>query len=129
MDTFAADFAEFWRAFPRRVGKLAAQKAYVKARRSGVTQATLLEGIAHYIKGKPQYADYCHPTTWLNQGRWDDEYGTSTRAAQPQRPFTERELRDARDWYRRVGTSLDRSVSAQEHMANFIRRQRLQAAS
>lgn len=22
---------------------------------------------------KPTYADYCHPKTWLHQGRWMDE--------------------------------------------------------
>lgn len=68
-----AEFAQFWQAFPRKVGKLEARKRFEKAR----TQASLpelLDGIARYVKGKPQYADFCHPSTWLSQGRWMDEY-------------------------------------------------------
>lgn len=71
--TYEADFEEFWLAFPRRVGKLAAQKVYQKARRGGVTQEALLDGIAAYRRSKPDYADWCHPRTWLMQGRWMDE--------------------------------------------------------
>jgi hypothetical protein len=70
---FKSDFDEFWRAYPRRVGKLAASKAYAKARRGGITREELLDGVAEYIRSKPSYQDFCHPTTWLNQGRWMDE--------------------------------------------------------
>jgi hypothetical protein len=31
-----------------------------------------LDGIAQYMKTKPAYADWCHPRTWLSQGRWLD---------------------------------------------------------
>lgn len=67
------DFEEFWRTFPRRVGKLAAQKWYEKVRKAGVTQQELIEGVKRYIRTKPSYADFCHPKTWLSQGRWLDE--------------------------------------------------------
>jgi hypothetical protein len=66
------DFDQFWAAYPRRVGKLAAQKAYMKARKIA-TQEELLKGVAAYIRHKPAYADFCHPTTFLSQGRWMDE--------------------------------------------------------
>ncbi len=69
---FAEDFALFWRTFPNRVGKLAAERAYVKARKRA-SAAELLDGIARYVRLKPAYADYCHPATWLNGGRWMDE--------------------------------------------------------
>lgn len=68
------EFDQFWLACPRKVGKLAAQKAYGHARKSGATQAALLSGLAAYVRHKPAYAEYCHPTTWLRQGRWMDEY-------------------------------------------------------
>lgn len=75
MHVSSAEFTAFWNAFPRRVGRLAAEKAYVKARTlHGATQAELLDGIRRYVEGKPAYADYCHPVTWLNQGRWMDDY-------------------------------------------------------
>lgn len=71
--TFEADFEVFWKAYPRRVGKLAAKKEYDKVRRGGIGQDELLDGIAQYVATKPSYADFCHPRTWLSQGRWLDE--------------------------------------------------------
>jgi len=68
----AEDFARFWQTFPHRVGKLAAQRAYVKARQHA-SAAELLDGIARYVQAKPAWAEYCHPATWLNSGRWMDE--------------------------------------------------------
>lgn len=71
-----AAFEEFWRVFPRKVGKLAARKEYDKVRRGGIGQEELLDGVAQYIRTKPSYADWCHPRTWLSQGRWLDEVPT-----------------------------------------------------
>jgi len=68
-----ADFDVFWHAFPRKVGKLAAKKEYDKVRRGGIGQDELLDGVAQYVRSKPSYADWCHPRTWLSQGRWMDE--------------------------------------------------------
>jgi hypothetical protein len=79
--SYAADFEEFWRACPRRTGKLKAEQAYAKARKLGATQKQLLDGLVKYVQHKPSYADYCHPATWLNQGRWLDEYGPAPKAA------------------------------------------------
>ena len=68
-----AEFEDWWACYPRKVGKLAAQKAYQKARRLASAQE-LREGVGRYIQHKPSYADFAHPTTWLTQGRWADEY-------------------------------------------------------
>ena len=67
------DFQEFWETYPRKVGKLAAQPAFAKARRT-VSQDQLMAGLDRYLRHKPSYADWCHPVTWLRQGRWMDEY-------------------------------------------------------
>lgn len=67
------DFGVFWQRFPLKVGKLAAIKAYIKARRIA-TAEDILNGIDTYIANKPDYADWCQPTTFLNQGRWMDEH-------------------------------------------------------
>lgn len=69
------DFEVFWKAYPRKVGKFAARKAFDKAMKYGVTLERLLEGVEAYIKNKPSYADFCHASTWLMQGRWMDEWG------------------------------------------------------
>lgn len=63
----------FWAAYPRKVGKLAAEKAYRKAR-TRATQEQLMTGLRAYLEHKPSYADWCHPQTWLNSGRWLDEW-------------------------------------------------------
>jgi hypothetical protein len=76
------DFDQFWHAYPRKFGKLAARKAFDKAIKNGATLTQILAGIGLYLQYKPVYADYCHPASWLNAGRWMDEwtdpYPTST---------------------------------------------------
>jgi hypothetical protein len=69
------DFAAFWSKYPRRVARFDAMKAYAKAR-TIASAAEILDGVERYIAGKPEYADWSHPATWLNKGRWMDEYDT-----------------------------------------------------
>ena len=66
------EFATFWQRYPRKVGKLAAEKAYRQARTRASAQQ-LLDGVERYVRTKPAYADWAHPRTWLSQGRWLDE--------------------------------------------------------
>jgi hypothetical protein len=73
------DFEQFWRSFPRKVGKLAAEKEYQRARKRA-TADEILAGIQVYLVTKPAYADWCHPKTWLSQGRWLDEAPASMQA-------------------------------------------------
>lgn len=73
MSSLAEEFALFWQKFPRRTAKLDAMKAYERARRTA-TAAEIIDGIARYMDNKPEYADWCHPATFLNKGRWMDEY-------------------------------------------------------
>lgn len=74
----------FWSEFPRRVAKQAAMKALDKVRKSGVSFEKVIAGVRIYartVAGKDiQFV--CHPATWLNQGRWDDEQ-SHIGAAQP----------------------------------------------
>ena len=66
-------FYIFWATYPRRVGKLAAIKAYKRALKVS-TAAEILRGAKLYAKdqaGKDQQFT-AHPTTWLNAGRWGD---------------------------------------------------------
>lgn len=67
-------FEEFWSIYPRKIGKLDAQKSYDKAIRLTTIDKIRLaaQGFASRCKGtEPQYIP--HPATWLNQGRWDDQ--------------------------------------------------------
>lgn len=72
-------FNEFWTAYPKKVGKKAAWAAWKKVK----PDAELFDKIMTAI-GKARVTEQWtkengrfipNPTTWLNQGRWDDEYG------------------------------------------------------
>jgi len=69
-----ADFEAFWEAYPRKVGKGAARKAYGQAVKK-TAPASILEAIPVYIANKPAWQSFAHPATWLNAERWNDEYG------------------------------------------------------
>lgn len=67
------DFEEFWSHYPRRVGKLAARRAYERARKSARCDE-ILAGVMRYRMRMPDEERFRpHPATWLNQGRWMDE--------------------------------------------------------
>lgn len=79
-------FDEFWKAYPKKVGKEAARKAWVKAK----GKPSVLEIIAALDKQKNseqwkrnsgQFIP--NPATWLNQGRWADEVVESTGVCDP----------------------------------------------
>jgi hypothetical protein len=62
--------SEFWRAYPNKVGKPAALRAWGRAIKRA-DKATILAGLAAYI-GKQDDRPWCNPATWLNQDRWAD---------------------------------------------------------
>lgn len=124
-----ADFEDWWARYPRKRGKLAAKKAYDRARRThSATREELLAGIDAYLRSKPGYADFCHPTTWLNQGRWLD--AEDEIPAQATRPYTAPEIERYEAWRRSqngCGHS-PRCEARAECMALFINR-RLRGAA
>ena len=65
-------FERFWKAYPRRVGKKAAEKALAKALRETSIDA-ILGAIARQTPSwtDPQFIP--HPATWLNRGSWSDD--------------------------------------------------------
>lgn len=74
--TREADFSTFWAAYPRKVGKGAARKAYFAAlRKTGADPPTLSAALvaakALGFGSNPQFTP--HAATWLQQERWLDE--------------------------------------------------------
>ena len=70
---YRATFEEFWRAYPRKVGKKAAAAAYEEAL-SSVDAESLLAAAKRYAADPNREDQFtAHPTTWLRQGRWEDE--------------------------------------------------------
>lgn len=67
------DFDTFWETYPRRVGKAKAKATFLKLDKELLPQ--IMEKLEEYSQSEqwqnPKYIP--HPTTWLNQGRWEDE--------------------------------------------------------
>ncbi len=85
-------FDAFWQLYPRRVGKLAARKAWERAKVTPAVFAQMQAALAWQI---PQWQDVRyipHPRTWLSQGRWLDE--VPRQAEVP--------VEDSRPWFQRV---------------------------
>lgn len=71
-------FERFWEAYPRKVGKGAARKAFDRAvcrlRDQGDEGLPrMLAAIGEAKRGWDDPEFIPHPATWLNQERWDDE--------------------------------------------------------
>jgi len=67
-------FDEWYAAYPRKASPLKAATAYAKAIKAGVSADVLLKGALRYRDDpnrSPQFTKM--PTTWLNQGCWDDD--------------------------------------------------------
>lgn len=67
-------FERFWLAYPRKVGKADARKAFAKV---NVPVKTLLSAIEQQTRSEQWTTEngrfIPNPATWLNQGRWEDE--------------------------------------------------------
>lgn len=67
----SGDFDEFWAAYPRKVGKGQAERAYATALRKA-DHAKIMAGLrAQHFDGPERFIP--HPATWLNGQRWLDE--------------------------------------------------------
>lgn len=67
------DFAAFWAAYPRKVAKAAARRAWSKTAKDRPPSTDILAAIASQKRQwmDPQFIPY--PATWLNNHRWADQ--------------------------------------------------------
>lgn len=77
-------FDEFWTVYPRKVAKPRARQAYASALKR-TDHNTIAEGLApflaYWMTLTGAERDYIpHPSTWLNQDRWDDTPPAARRA-------------------------------------------------
>lgn len=83
-------FARFWAAYPRRVAKKDARKAWAKLRPSSADvdqMVAALEWQIHqpaWLKDEGAFIPY--PASWLNAERWTDE---PPKAVQPKRQMSD----------------------------------------
>lgn len=76
LPTVPPSFDRFWAAYPNKVGKDAARKAWEKAK--GKPKIDELLAILDRQKTWPKWRNdngryIPNPSTWINQGRWNDE--------------------------------------------------------
>jgi hypothetical protein len=70
------NFELFWKAYPRRVAKKAAEKAFRKVEREGeISFDGLLAAVRRIKAREAQFIPY--PATWLNAGQYLDEAAMS----------------------------------------------------
>lgn len=74
-----AGFVAFWEAYPRKVGKADAQRAFAKLQADAELVATLVQAVKRQRASEQWQRDagkfVPHPATWLNGRRWEDEVG------------------------------------------------------
>jgi hypothetical protein len=79
-NAFAERFEEFWQAYPRKVGKPAALKAWKRIRNA--TPETVIAGVQPWSSSwtamKTDIKFVPHPATWLNDRRWEDTPAAAT---------------------------------------------------
>ena len=83
-------FAVFWKAYPRKVGKDAARKAFAKRKPDAELLAKMLAAVARQAQSeqwrKKDGQFIPHPTTWLNRGQWEDGEGAAQGGDSESRP-------------------------------------------
>ena len=82
INIYTSNFEVFWKEVPKKVSKAQSKKIYEKLIKDKViTESELTDKMkeyAEYVKGKdPKYI--LHPSTWLNQRRWEDDIKVENR--------------------------------------------------
>jgi hypothetical protein len=85
-------FSYFWTAYPRRVGKADAERAWNKLKPSPVQWETMKSTLTAQCRSRQwqEKEKIPHPATWLNAKRWEDEVESIVPASTPPRPSTTR---------------------------------------
>jgi len=80
-------FEQFWQLYPRKAGKKAAKKAWFGIKLDDNLHSTILSAIGvanqQWQQQRTQQKHIPHPSTWLNEERWDDEYPTAQHSCEP----------------------------------------------
>lgn len=82
----SSDFDLFWQAYPKKVGKEAARKAFSRVKAPLESLLTAIERQKCGNQWTTENGRFIpNPATWLNQGRWEDEVEQASlgRAAKP----------------------------------------------
>lgn len=95
---YPQDFNDFWSLYPRKVAKQTAFKSWARLKANDALQQKILSDVQRRIDGEWRGKDVQyipHPTTYLNQRRWEDE--TSQPEPEAHDPTVEEVMRMALD--------------------------------
>lgn len=74
-------FEEFWAEYPKKVGKAYAKRCFLKLNPTRETTDRMLSAIKEQRQSREWQRDMGqyipNPSTWLNQGRWEDQLSDS----------------------------------------------------
>jgi hypothetical protein len=92
-------FSIFWKRYPRKDSKVAAQKAYAKLAPNAALQETLLSALDRSCKTEQWMRDggkyIPFASTWLNQRRWEDA-GIAMNGVEMELPSLQAQVRNSR---------------------------------
>jgi hypothetical protein len=76
-NTYSADFLSFYAAYPRKVAKVEAWKAWEKCNGDRPEIALIISAVKkqkNSVQWKKERGQFIpHPATWINKKRWEDE--------------------------------------------------------
>lgn len=107
LDVVEPMFEQFWDAYPKKVGKEAARKAWSKVKSPAATLGLVLSALRwqskseQWAKESGQYIP--NPATYINQGRWNDQPPAQNSSTLS--PAGEATRQAAERWVQRSGTS------------------------
>lgn len=94
IDLQSERFDQFWSIYPKKVGKTAARKSWSKVSPNKELFSKIISAVETAKQSKQWQKEngqfIPNPTTWLNQGRWDDEHDLSSSS----NPFMDRLRRE-----------------------------------
>lgn len=94
-ETYAETFDKLWESYPRKIGKKRAFESYKRAKKAGVTDELISDGInryRQYIESRKIAEKYIKQgSTWFGGECWNDEYDVSDRqlSADEEREYQE----------------------------------------
>ncbi len=98
------NFAQFWKLYPRKIGKFLANKVWKNIKGDEELFKKIMAAVERQRRStdwlKDNGAYIPHPSTWLNQRRWDDEVpesGQIVRLSPTQNPETQAKAQAAKD--------------------------------